>query len=124
MFGNEKFPQNEFVKKHDESFPKRELDLRLEKLVSEEDLTTLDVISATARLITRMKPLETEEFKAIVDGYIDYRIENKEFAKALYYSYSALFDCLKDEENADKQQRKNKVLDYISLCAQKMKKED
>lgn len=123
MFENKQFPQNEFVKNHDKSFPKNDLDLQFEQLVSEKELGTLDVISATARLITRMEPINPEEFKLIADEYIDFRIKNKEFSKALYYSYTALVDCLKDAENPEKQQRKNKILDYISLCVQEMKNE-
>jgi hypothetical protein len=121
MFENPQFPKNEFVKKHDESYPKGELDLQLEKLISDQEISTLGAISATARLITRMKPMEPGEFKMLADEYIDFRIERKEFDKALYYSYNALVDCIKDAENPEKQARKNKILDYIALCAQKMK---
>ncbi len=105
MFENT-FPQNEFTRNHDKSFPKNETDLRFEKLVLEKEMSTLETISTTARLISRMKPLSLAEFKVITDEYIDFRIKRKEFEKALYYSYSALVDCIKDPENTEKQERK------------------
>ena len=120
----EAFPKNEFTEEHDRLFPKRGVDLQFEKLVSSEHMDTLDVVSTTARLITRMKPMEAEEFKMIVDEYIDLRIKRKEFSKALYYSYTALVDCLKDTQNQEKQSKKNKILDYITLCAKNMKGEN
>lgn len=120
MFENT-FPQNKFTKNHDKSFPKNETDLRFEKLVLEKEMSTLETISTTARLISRMKPLSLAEFKVIADEYINFRIKRKEFEKALYYSYNALVDCIKDPENPEKQERKNKILDYISLCAQEIK---
>lgn len=121
MFENTPFPKNDFVQKHDESYPKWDIDSQFERLVSDKGMDVVDVISTTARLITRMEPMEPEIFKAIADEYIDFRIKNKEFDKALYYSYSVLVDCLKDAENSEKQKRKNKILDYIALCAQEMK---
>ncbi len=115
------FPVNEFTEKHDKSFPKNRIDSQFEQLVSNEGMSTLGVISTTARLITRIKPLELKEFQTIVDEYIDIRIENQEFEKALYYAYVAFVDCLKDPENQEKQERKGKILEYIALCAEQMK---
>ena len=116
----ELFPQNDFIAEHDRLFPKREIDLKFEALVTENNLDTLEVISTTARLITRVESLKTESFKDLFD-YIVFRMEREEFSKALYYAYTALVGCLKDSENQEKQQRKNKILDYIALCAEKMK---
>jgi hypothetical protein len=116
-------PHNKFIKEHDKSFPKRDIDLQFEELVSNANMSTLEVISTTARLITRIEPMEPRDFEALVDGYIDLRIERGEFSKALYYSYIALVDCFKDPENIAKQEKKNKILNYIVLCAQKMKEE-
>lgn len=117
----ETFPANEFTEKHDKSFPKKGIDLQFEQLISKEGMSTLSVISTIARLITRIKPLELKEFLTIVDTYIDIRIANQEFEKALYYAYVAFVDCLKDPNNQAKQERKKKILEYIILCAEKMK---
>lgn len=124
MFENTPFPKNDFVDKHDERYPKNEIDSQFEQLVLREGMDVVDVTSATARLITRMEPMKPEIFNMIVDEYIDFRIKNKEFDKALYYSYSVLVDCMKDAGNLEKQGRKNKILDYIALCAQEMKNKD
>ncbi len=117
----EHFPKTDFVAEHDKSFPRTETDLKFEQLVRDNDMDTLQVISAAARLITRVEPVQIESFKELVDWYIGFRIERGEFSKALYYAHTALVDCLKDPENKEKQQRKNKILDYIALCAERMK---
>lgn len=115
------FPKNDYVNNHDEQFPKRGIDLEFEKFVSEKEISTLQAISATARLITRMEPLSILDFESITDEYIDLRINNKEFDKALYYSYTVLVDCLKDAGNPEKMKRKNKILDYMTLCIEAMR---
>lgn len=117
----EQFPKNDYTEQHDRAFPRRPIDLKFEALVVENDIDTISAVTATARLITRMKPISLEEFKIITDEYIDIRIERGEFEKVLYYAYTVLVDCLKDSENQEKQQRKNKILGYIALCVDKMR---
>ena len=86
-------------------------------------MSTVEVISATARLITRVSPMEIKSFNELVEWYVNFRIERGEYSKALYYAYTALVDCLKDPANEEKQQKRDKILDYIAFCAQKMKEQ-
>jgi hypothetical protein len=99
----------------------RPIDLKFQALAAENNMDPISAVTAAARLISTMKPIDVEEFKIITDQYIDIRIERGEFEKALYYAYTVLVDCLKDSENQEKQQRKNKILDYIALCVEKMR---
>lgn len=115
------FRNDSGIVEHDKLFPKREIDTQFEKIVYDNELSTIEAISFTSRLITRLKPIDIYEFKSLIE-YIELRIEMGEFGKALYYAYTAFVDSEKDPENIEKQELRNKIFDLITECSQKLKK--